>query len=149
MSLEKYKLDKSFTEGVDVVLEDVPEHTFRIRLPSQYNRAYMSAMYSGIDVENLSETMKKGGSVLQTRYAQQDAFINTCLISMDGEPIPADFFVEYAPLLDVLMAKANELANDIENRVEDNVKKSPSSSVGKANGRAGKSSTVALSAGAN
>ena len=49
MSLADYKLDKAFTEGVKIHLDE--ETCFLVKLPSQYNRAYTQAQYEHIALE--------------------------------------------------------------------------------------------------
>jgi len=135
MGLEKYKLDKAFTDGVDIYLDAAPDVVFRVRLPSQYNRAYSQALYGAMDWSVGDDgQVKPGGSLLTTRYAQEDAFIEHCLLSQDGEPVPESFRTDYPLALAELMEKAAELANDIQERVADTVKKSSASSTGSADG---------------
>jgi hypothetical protein len=149
MGLEAYKLDKAFTEGVDIRLDGAPDVVFKVKLPSQYNRGYTQAMYASIDWSMGSDGIKTGGSLMSTKFAQEDAFVSNCIISMDGEKLPANFQAEYPAALDELMTKANDLARAIDEKVEDSVKKSQGLSGGKANGQAAKTSTTALSAAAN
>lgn len=134
--LAKYKLDNAFTEGVCLYLDDASDVAFLVKLPSQYNRSYTQAVYGGMEfnVDQLGE-MKTTGQILSTRYAQQDAFIDYCVISMDGDPVPQGFFDEYPAALEELMSKASELAAKIEEDVSNSVKKSPSSSSGKGSGQ--------------
>jgi len=149
MGLERYKLDKAFTDGVEIRLDDAPNDVFTVTLPSQYNREYMTAMYSGIEMDRSGGVVSTGASVLSTRYAQIDAFMSVCLKSLNGEPIPADFMKHYPAAVDELMVKATEAAELIDEKVEQNVKKSSALSGGKVNGQAEKISTAALSAAVN
>jgi hypothetical protein len=149
MGLESYKLDKAFTDGVDIRLDDAPEVVFKVRLPSQYNRGYTQAMYSSIDWTMGPEGIRTTGALMTTKFAQEDAFIANCLLSMDGEPIPEGFSAEYPKAVEELMTKANVLVKELEDRVEDSVKKSPALSNGKVNGQGVKPSTQTLSATAN
>lgn len=143
--LAAYKLDKAFTDGVDIYLDDAPAVAFRVRLPSQYNRAYSHALYGGMDFAvDDAGNVRHQSSLLDTRYAQEDAFMAHCLVSMDGEPIPPKFTTHYPQALAELLNKATELANDIEARVASSVKKSAPTSTGKADGPGGKSSTGTL-----
>lgn len=145
--LGKYKLDKAFTKGVELRLDDAPDVVFMVRLPSQYNRSYTQALYGAMEW-NVGEdgNIKTGGSLMQTRYAQEDAFIEHCLLSMDGEPIEDDFASEYPEAVQELMSKATELANDMQERVESSVKKSQTSSGGSESGQAESGSTTTLKA---
>jgi len=149
MGLESYKLDKAFTDGVDIRLDNAPEVVFKVRLPSQYNRGYTQAMYASIEWSMGPDGIKTGSSLMATKFAQEDAFMANCLISMDGDPIPAGFQDEYPAAVEELMRKANELTKEIDEKVEDSVKKSPALSSGKANGQGVKTSTPTLSAAAN
>jgi len=135
--LASYKLNKAFTEGVDICLDDAPEVQFRVRLPSQYNRGYTNAIYGGMGFKVSAEgMMQTEANIMDAKYAQEDAFLAHCLVSMDGEPVPADFATEYPAALAELMRKAQELANDIEAGVSDTVKKSPALLSGKESGPA-------------
>ena len=139
-SLKKYKLDKAFTEGVTMYLDDAPDVAFLVKLPSAYNRAYSQALYGSLDWSMEEGQVKTGGGLMATHYLQQDAFIEHCLISADGEPIPADFAAEYPTALAELMEKANELAAEITEKVETSAKKLSVSSSGSENGQDGNSS---------
>jgi hypothetical protein len=143
--LSKYKLNKAFTEGVDIRLDDAPDVVFRVKLPSQYNRAYTQAMYSSMEFDVSDDgTVKPGGDLVDMRYAAEDAFMNHCLISVDGEPIPSDFAEVYAPAIPELMDKAQELANAIDSKVDDAVGKSSTSSTGSTSGEEKSPSTLDL-----
>ena len=147
--LGSYKLNKAFTKGVDIRLDDAPDVCFLIRLPSQYNRAYSQALYGAMDWSIGDDgQVTTGGNLLATRYAQEDSFIQHCLISMDGEPIPDDFPIEYPQALAELMSKATDLTNDLESNVKESVKKSPASSTGKGSGQGAKNSMPSLSSAA-
>lgn len=145
--LGKYKLDKAFSDGVDIRLDDAPDVVFTVRLPSQYNRAYTQALYSSMEWD-LGEdgAIKTGGSLMATRYAQEDAFLEHCLMSMDGEPITEGFAKDYPEAVAELMSKAIDLSNDIQERVETSVKKSPASSNGNDSGQEKSGSTSTLKA---
>jgi hypothetical protein len=146
--LKAYKLDKSFTDGVDIPLDDA-DVTCRVRLPSQYNRGYTQALYGGIDFEFSDDgRVKPSGSIMDTRYAQEDAFIKHCLLSIDGEDVPDNFAADYPSALAELMTKATELANAIEEKVSDAVGKSLGTSSGKDGGQAKSASTLSLKTGA-
>ena len=149
-ALKKYKLDKAFTDGVDIYLDDAPDVAFKVRLPSNYNRAYSQALYGamGFDIDDDGK-VKPQGSLIDTKYAQEDAFLNHCLLSIDGDPVPADFATEYPRALQELTSKANELAAALDEQVQDSVKKSQASSTGSSDGGASLSSTVPLSSAAS
>jgi hypothetical protein len=143
--LARYKLDKAFTEGVDLYLDEAPDVVFRVRLPSRYNRAYTNAIYGGMGLKLSSDGLvKTDSSIMDARFAQEDAFVAHCILSMDGEALPENFATDYPEALAELMEKATELANEIEAKVADTVKKSPALSSGSENGAASKSSTTKL-----
>ena len=139
MSLEKlskYKVNKAFTEGVDIYLDDAPDVCFKVRLPGQYNRQYMAEMYGAIEVSFDDGEATTKTNVLQARDVQEKAFINHCLLSIDGEPIPDGFADEYPSALEELIIKANDLSEALTSRVDDAAKKSAPSLIGKSVGAA-------------
>lgn len=147
--LEKYKLDKAFTKGTIIYLDSAPHVEFLVKLPSPYNRGYTQGLYGAMDFSIDGEgEVKAGGGLISAKYAQEDAFLDHCLVSIDGEPVPKEFSVEYPEALQELMSKATELANAITERVDDSVKKSSASSDGSETGEAKKSSMPTLKAGA-
>ena len=146
--LKAYKLDKAFTDGVDIRLDNA-DVVCRVCLPSQYNRGYTQALYSGIGFEfNDDGLVKPSGSLMDTRYAQEDAFVQHCLMLIDGDPVPAGFAAEYPSLLVELMEKSTELANAIEEKVNSTVKKSQPISTGNETGQAKSDSMPSLNNGA-
>jgi hypothetical protein len=143
--LGKYRLDRAFTEGVEISLDDAPEVVFLVKLPSQYNRKYTQALYGAMDI-----TVKDDGTVdtknlMVTKYAQEDAFVNHCIVSMDGDPLPDSFQEDYPAAVAELVEKANELVSNIEEKVETSVKKSQPTSTGSGDGQEKKASTRNLS----
>jgi hypothetical protein len=141
MSLSKYKLDKAFSEGVDIRLDDAPDDVFKVKLPSQYNRGYTSALYGAMTVSLDDGKVQAGGGLMETRFAQEDAFIEHCVVSLNGEPLPDGFISEYPLAIAELMTKASELAAAIEDKVGDTVKKSQTSLTGSESGQEKTSST--------
>jgi hypothetical protein len=138
--LKAYKLNKAFTDGVDIRL-DGADVVCKVRLPSQYNRGYTQALYSGIGFEFSPDGLvKPSGSVMDTRYAQEDAFVEHCLLSIDGESVPDDFAKDYPTALIELMEKSTQLANEIEEKVNATVKKSQPILSGSETGQERKSS---------
>jgi hypothetical protein len=148
--LAAYKLDKSFTDGVEIRLDDAPDVVFLVRLPSTYNRGYSQALYSGLkmSLDDSGEVKTDTSNLMSARYVQEDAFVEYCLVSQDGEPIEADFQKDYPDAVVELMNKASDLVSAIEDKVSDAVGKSQASSSGKADGQAKKSSTLSLSSAA-
>ena len=147
--LSKYKIDKAFTEGVDIYLDDAPDVAFRVRLPSQYNRGYTNALYGGMGFKvGTDGTVKTDANIMDAKYAQEDAFLTNCLLTVDGEPVDKDFATNYPAALTELMEKAAELAGEIEAGVSDTVKKSPALLAGSESGQASKDSMPNLKAGA-
>ena len=134
--LAKYKLDKAFTSGVEIRLDGAPDVAFLVRLPSQYNRAYSQALYGAMNLTIGDDgKVKADGNLMNTRYVQVDAFIDACLVSIDGEPVPAGFATDYPEAIEELMTKANELANSITERVDESVKKLSASASGSGSGQ--------------
>ena len=147
--LSNYRIDKAFTEGVDIYLDAAPDVAFRVKLPSQYNRGYTNSLYGGMGFKiGESGQVETDTSIMKAKFAQEDAFIEHCMVSMDGDPIPDDFATQYPTALEELMKKSNELASDIEAGVSDAVKKSPTSLTGSESGQANKGSMPSLKAGA-
>lgn len=147
--LNKYKLDKAFTDGVDIYLDDAPDVAFRVRLPSQYNRGYTNALYGGMGFKiGVDGAVNTEANVMDAKFAQEDAFMSCCLLEIDGEAVPEGFKTDYPAALTELMEKATELANEIEDGVSNTVKKSPALSTGSASGQVSKGSTLSLKSGA-
>jgi len=146
MSLADYKLDKAFTDGVKIHLDE--ETCFLVKLPSQYNRAYTQAQYEHIalEIDEDGAARPVGGAeqFLIAKYAVEDAFVKHCIISVNGEPVPDNFAEHYPQAVTELMEKATELANAIESRVDKSVKKSLNSLTGNANGQESKASIGSL-----
>lgn len=144
--LDSYKLDKAFTDGVEIRLDDAPDVVFLVKLPSQYNRGYTQALYSGLEWD-ISEDgeVKTGGSLVATRYVQEDAFLEYCLQSVDGEPIPENFHHDYPAAVSELMSKTNDLVQSLEAKVSKSVGKSSTSLSGSGDGQEKNSSMKALS----
>lgn len=146
--LAAYKLNNAYTDGVEIGLDN-SDVVFMVRLPSMYNREYTQALYSGLNMDVGEDGTVTGTSnIMDHKYAQEDAFFNYCLVSMDGDPIPSDLKSNYPAVLEELIAKATEIAGAIEEEVETSVKKSLNTSSGKDAGGAKKSSTVSLSSAA-
>ena len=144
--LEAYKLNKAFTDGVEIRLDQAPDVVFLVKLPSSYNRGYSEALYSGLSMSMDDKgQMKTDTSLVTARYVQVDAFVDSCLVSIDGEPVPDNFQQEYPDAISELMEKASELVEDIESKVTEAVGKSSASSSGSPDGQEKKSSTPKLS----
>jgi hypothetical protein len=152
--LDSYKLDKAFTDGVVIFLDDAPEVAFKVKLPSPYNRGYSQALYGAMDFKIDEEgKAQAAGNMMEARYAQEDAFIEFCIISVemvdDGESLDKQEFASgYPEGLAELMNKATELADSITEKVTTSVKKSSASSSGSETGQVRSASTLSLKAGA-
>jgi hypothetical protein len=147
--LRKYKIDKAFTEGVEIRLDNAPDVVFLVKLPSRYNRGYSEALYSGMSMSlNDDGSVKADASLVSARYIQEDAFVDYCLVSIDGEDVPSGFQGDYPEAVSELMTKAADLVEAIESKVDDAVGKSPASSNGNQSGQAKTDSTVSLSSAA-
>ena len=142
--LAAYKLDRAFTEGVEITLDAAPEVVFLVKLPSQYFREYTQALYGSIDFELSEDGKVKPGRLMDSKFAQEDAFVKHCLVSMDGEPLPDDFASRWPAALTELIEKAQEMSNAIEEKVADTKKKSLNISSGNGDGQAKRSSTESL-----
>ena len=144
--LGAYKLNKAFTDGVEIRLDQAPDVVFLVKLPSSYNRGYSEALYSGMSMSlDDKGEIKAGTSLVAARYVQVDAFVDYCLVSIDGEPVPDEFKDEYPEAVAELISKAGDLVEDIESKVADAVGKSQASSNGSPDGQEKKSSTPKLS----
>jgi len=147
--LKAYKLNKAFTDGVEIRLDDAPDVVFLVRLPSTYNRGYSEALYSGMSMSLDDDgQVKTGSSLMVARYVQEDAFVEFCLVSMDGDTIDADFQADYPDAVAELMRKAGDLVEALESKVTEAVGKSQASLTGKADGQEKRSSTPSLSSAA-
>jgi len=137
--LSSYKLNSAYTEGVDFALDEAPDVVFRVILPGQFNRAYMADLYNSmdIDVDDDGTVNRNAGNLVETSRAQEVAFMEHCLVSIDGEPAPEDFLTEYPKAVRELIEKANEATLQLEGDVENAVKKSALSSVGSKSGATG------------
>jgi hypothetical protein len=145
--LSKYKLDKAFTEGVVIILDDAPDVPFLVKLPSPYNRAYTQSLYSSMGFSVADDgSIQTDGSLMDTRFAQEDAFLSHCLVSIDDEPADPSFAKDYPEALAELMTKANELAEAISAKVSDSVGKSSASLDGKKTGQEKSGSIQSLKA---
>lgn len=142
MSLDSYKVDKAFTTGVEIRLDAAPEDVFQVRLPSMYNRGYSQAVYSGMKVEDGEMT---SSNLVIAKFARDDAFVDHCILSLNGEPLPSGFVDDYPMAVAELLEKADALTAELEARVTDAVKKSPPTSTGNKGGQEEKSSIEALS----
>lgn len=143
--LASYKLDKAFTEGVIIRPDRAPDVECLVKLPSPYNRGYCQALYGAMHWEaDERGQFKTGGALMATSWAQEDAFIEHCLVSVDGEAVGPAFRDEYPELVTELMAKANDLVKEISDRVEEAVKKSSASSSGSKSGQEGRSITPVM-----
>ena len=146
MSLDSYKVDKAFTTGVELRLDAAPDDIFLVRLPSMYNRGYSQAVYSGMDLTpDADGNVGTGVNMMIAKYARDDAFVEQCLVSLNGEPIPQGFIDDYPTAVAELLEKADALTAQLEAKVNDAVKKSQPTSAGKKGGQEKISSTEALS----
>ena len=127
MSLDKlnsYKLDSAYKDGVVINLDDAPDVDFLVKLPGPYNRPYMAALYGSMNMGlNKDGELDAKVNIVQTRQAQEDAFLAYCLISIDGQPAPDNFAEDYPKAIEELINKSNELVERISNRVEHASKK--------------------------
>ena len=133
--LENYKLDRAFSEGVEIILEKAPGAVFLVKLPSTHNREFARALYSGVGFElDDSGEFKPTGSIIEATYAQQDAFVKGCIVSVNNEPVPTGFAEKYPEALAELMEKARALADELDAGIDEAVKKPPTISSGNKSG---------------
>lgn len=136
--LSKYKVNKAFTEGVVINLSDAPDVDFLVRLPGQYNRAYMAEVYGSLNLTFDDDGKPVGvANVIATRQLQEEAFLKHCLLAIDGEPTPVGFAEEYPKAIEELMVEAGKLVDQIAKGVDEGVKKSAPTLIGNANGTDG------------
>lgn len=141
MSLDKlkaYEVNKAFTEGVNIFLDDAPEVEFLVKLPGQYNRAYIAALYGGIQIDITdTEASEVKTNVLEARESQVSAFVEHCIVSIDGEDVPKDIYSTHPAAVNELIAKAQDLVEAIDKEVELASKKSSPTSLGSVGGATG------------
>lgn len=132
--LNSYKVNKAYTEGVIMHLDDAPEVNFLVKLPGPYNRAYMAAIYGSMEIDLESaegpEDVKAKINFMEAKEAQEKAFVSHCLVSIDGDPVPDNFLEEYPKAVEELVEKANDAVKRVEARVEDATKKLQPTSTG-------------------
>ncbi len=128
---------------MDITLDQAPGVTFKVRLPSNYNREYARVLYAGgrFELDDDGQLVSKT-SVIEAAHANQDAFLKGCLLSMNGGPIPEKFAEEYPEALAELMVKAREMADALDEGIGEQVKKSATSSSGQTLGEESTSSTA-------
>ena len=147
--LENYKLDKCFTDGVEITLDNAPEAVFMVKLPSTHNREYARVLYSGAKYEvDEQGNITSAASMVEAMHANQDAFIKGCMISLNGKPVPVDFAEKYPEALAELMVKAREMADNLDQEAADIVKKPVTSTSGATHGPTNGASTSSLKAAA-
>lgn len=149
--LSSYKLDRAFTDGVEIVLDDAPDCIFMVRLPSAtYNRDYARAIFEGMAMDVGSEGEVKMGKVnmVVAKQVQDDAFVDHCIKSIDNKPVPKHFLRDYPTAVAELLEKANALTAKLEEKIADSVKKSEATSNGSSDGAERSDSMPSLSSAA-
>ena len=149
--LSSYKLDRAFTDGVEITLDNAPDVIFRVKLPSvAYNRDYARAIYSGMSLEADSSGEVNVGKVnmMLAKQVQEEAFVAHCIVSIDNEPVPKMFLEDYPDAVAELIDKAGNLNSKLEEKIADSVKKSEATSTGKSGGAGRQDSTPSLSSAA-
>lgn len=143
MNFEKlgaYRINPVYTEGVDIFLDRAPGVPFTVALPGKHNRAYIAALYSGIEFSIEGDDAQLNTSAIDLRERQEKAFLDHCLKKMDGEAFNAEslkvFSDGHPDALEELMVKANELALEIQEDAEQAGKTSAVSSSGSSDGTA-------------
>lgn len=121
--LSKYRVDKGYTEGVHLTLDNAPDVDFLVKLPGPHNRAYMAEVYGRINIDMSSDEVELSLSALDAKTIQEESFVKHCIMSIDGEPAPEDFLEQYPDAVSELMSKAQAIVNKLMGVVEDGVKK--------------------------
>lgn len=136
--LAHYQTNEAFTRGVVIKLDHAPEYEFLVALPGRANRAFIHEAFAAVDVDvqdgKVVPNFKQGA--VKAAEDRRRAFINHCLKSVNGEPIPANFELDYAAALDELQQKAENLAEKIDKEIDEAAKKSVPSLVGSTDGQA-------------
>lgn len=153
MSLDKYRLPASVTDGVAITLPDT-DAPFRVRLPTQLNRSWrkyvlqtlseMGAKFDSTgDVQGVS---LDPGRLAEWEEARIAAFVDLCVVAypngLDRDALLGDYY----PAAEALFAAALELAEKEDAAAGEAAKKSATSSAGKRLGRAARTSIADLSA---
>ncbi len=129
--LAKYQVDKAFTEGVELFLDDALDCPFLVKLPGEYNRPYIVELYGAIEVDfDADGETRAKTNVMAAREGQINAFVKHCIVSVDGEPTPDGFATEYPKAVSELMTKANSALEALQEDVEEAAKKSQPTLVG-------------------
>lgn len=136
--LKAYKVDKGYSEGVEITLDRAEGVVCLVKLPGPYNRPYMAAIYGNVRI-NVGADGEATGEIqaFEARDNQERAFVEHCLLTIDNQPVPVDFIEEYPEALSELMGKASLMVEEIANRVEEGSKKSVPSLIGNTAGATG------------
>jgi hypothetical protein len=123
--LNGYATNPAFYDGVTITLDDAPDYQFLVILPGADNRAYLAALAKEIGVER---------GEIDTYLVSERLFLDHCLVSINGEPIPDNFHITHKRALKAIMAKASEMSAAIQEEVAEAEKKSVTTSNGSIDG---------------
>ena len=117
-------LDTAITEGKEFKLAGNDEYTFLVKVPSQHNKPFRNAIAASLDMSYGDDgEVKMNSNIVQFRQKQSEAFVSHCMVSINGEPVPADFGDKFPTVVEELMEAADKVAQAIDGEVEDAVKK--------------------------
>lgn len=126
MDLEQYRVPASVREGVNIDLPGSKGATFRVRLPSKYNRAFQGAqqraakMRLGVDGKpDFSQV-----DFIGWQEARLDAFLEHCILAMPDGMTAELLAGDYRPALEALFEAASARAEAEDDEAAKTVKKS-------------------------
>jgi hypothetical protein len=125
MDMELYRVPLSVREGVDIDLPGAKGATFRVRLPSKYNREYQHAHQRAVKMRVGSDGKPDftQTNVLEWQDARHEAFLDHCVVGMPEGMTREKLAGEYRPALEALYAKASEMAEAEDDEAIETVKK--------------------------
>lgn len=126
--LSAYAVNTAYRDGVIITLDEAPDYKFRVVLPGGNNRAYLAAMAKEMSVDR---------NEIDTYLLSEQLFLEHCLVSINDEPVPADFHLTHTPALQEIMRKATDMAAEIQEESGDAAKKSVTTSSGRIAGVVG------------
>jgi hypothetical protein len=126
MDFARYRVPASARDGVDIDLPGTTGATFRVRLPSHYNREYSAAAQRALSMKLTADGKPDLTTVdfLAWREARLAAFLEHCVIGFPDGLTRDDLADEYRPGLEALFERAEELANDEQVEAIETTKKS-------------------------
>jgi hypothetical protein len=114
-----HTLDRSITHGIEMTLDGNPDYVWVVKVPSQYNRAYSIAAAGSARIRFSEDGETSVAAGLEALEAQRRAFFDHCIVSVNGESVPSDFYAEFPNVVQELYARAIEAAAKLSEKVED------------------------------